>query len=53
MSLNKLQKLVGASGGNTVYMTINAAPGMDVRQLADEVEQRLVQAQMQRNAVYV
>lgn len=51
MGLNKLRELVGSTG-NTVYMTVNAAPGMDVRQLADEVEQRLVQAQRAKNAVY-
>lgn len=50
MSLNKLREVVGA-GGDT-YITVNAAPGMDVNQLADEVARRMTQVQRQRSAVY-
>ena len=50
MSLNKLRDVVGAAGDT--YITVNAAPGMDVRQLADEVARRMTQAQRQRSAVY-
>lgn len=50
MSLNKLRDVVGAAGDT--YITVNAAPGMNVRQLADEVARRMTQAQRQRSAVY-
>ena len=51
MSLNKLQELVGQQS-SPVYMTINAAPGMDVRELAQEVSKELAFAQRSKNAVY-
>lgn len=50
MSLNKLRDVVGAAGDT--YITVNAAPGMDVNQLADEVARRMTQVQRQRSAVY-
>lgn len=48
MDYNKLAQMTGS----TYNVTINAAPGMDVRQLADEVQARLAQLQQQRAAVY-
>ena len=51
MSLNKLQELVGQQSA-PVYMTINAAPGMNVQELADEVQRRMMLAQRAKNAVY-
>jgi hypothetical protein len=50
MSLKKLREMVGSSGDT--YITVNAAPGMDVRQLADEVAKRMTQVQRQKGAVY-
>ena len=48
MDYGKLASMVGDT-----YITVNAAPGMDVRQLADEVQLRLAQVQKQRASVYV
>lgn len=52
MSLEKLREVVGASGGDTINIVVNAAPGMNVSQLADEVQRRLAQAQLRRDSVY-
>lgn len=51
MSLEKLREVVGASG-DQIVINVTAAPGMDVRQLAAEVERRLAQAQQRKAAVY-
>lgn len=50
MGLNRLQELVGMAG-DTVF-NIYASPGMDVNELADAVQNRLVALQKQREAAY-
>lgn len=50
MGLNKLQELVGASGD--VIINVTPAPGMDVNQLADQIQARFVQLQKQRSLAY-
>lgn len=52
LGMDKLKKLVGASGDMNVTININAQPGMNVNQLADEVQNRLVAVQKQRNLAY-
>lgn len=49
MSDRMLKQMAGTTNYN---VTVNAAPGMDVRQLADAVQQRLAQVQRQKEAVY-
>ena len=51
MSLEKLRQVVGA-GGDTINIIVNAPAGMDVRQLADEIQKRMAQVQRQKGAVY-
>lgn len=50
MGLNKLQELVGAS--QDIIINVYASQGMDVNQLADAVQKRLVALQKQREAAY-
>lgn len=50
MGLEKLQQLVGASGDVNIYVT--PSPGMDVNQLADQIQARFVQMQKQRSLAY-
>ena len=50
MGLNKLQELVGASGDTIV--NVYGSPGMDVNELADAVQARLVALQKQRTVAY-
>lgn len=50
MGLNKLQELVGASGD--VIINVTPTPGMDVNQLADQIQARFVQLQKQRSLAY-
>lgn len=50
MGLNKLQELVGAS--QDIVINVYASQGMDVNQLADAVQRRLVALQKQREAAY-
>ena len=47
MGLEKLQQLVGAAGD--VIINVTPSPGMDVNQLADEIQTRFVQLQRQRS----
>ena len=47
MDYNKLAEMTG-----NVYITVNAAPGMDVNQLVDAVQRRLAAAERSRNAVF-
>ncbi len=49
MSDKMLAKMAGSTNYN---ITVNAAPGMDVRQLADAVQARLAQVQRQKESVY-
>jgi len=49
MSDRMLAKMAGTTNYN---ITVNAAPGMDVRQLADAVQARLAQVQRQKESVY-
>jgi hypothetical protein len=49
MGLNKLRELVGAAG---VTINVYAAPGQNVNELADAIQQRLVAVQKQREAAY-
>lgn len=51
MGLNKLRELVGA-GTVTNNISVYAAPGMDVRQLADAVAERIQFQTMQSRAVF-
>lgn len=50
MGLNKLRELVGTSGD--VIINVTPAPGMDVNQLADQIQARFVQLQKQRSLAY-
>ena len=50
LGMDKLKRLVGAAGDTTI--NIYAQPGMNVNQLADAVQNRLVQLQKQRASVY-
>lgn len=49
MGLNKLRELVGAAG---VTINVYAAPGQNVNELADAIQQRLVAVQKQKEAAY-
>lgn len=51
MGLNKLRELVGATENNVV-INVYPAPGMDVNQLADQIQDRFVALQKQRNLAY-
>lgn len=50
MGLNKLQELVGAS--SDIVVNVYGSQGMDVNELADAVQARLVALQRQREAAY-
>lgn len=50
MGMNRLQELVGSSGGNTI--NIYQQPGQDAQQLAYEVQRVLVRQQRQRSGAY-
>lgn len=50
MGLNRLQELVGASGDTIV--NVYGSPGMDINELADAVQARLVALQKQREVAY-
>lgn len=50
MGLNKLQELVGAAGD--VVINVYPAQGMDVNQLADQIQARFVALQKQRSLAY-
>ena len=50
MGLNKLRELIGTSSDTTI--NVYAAPGMNVNELADAVQQRLVALNRQREAAY-
>lgn len=50
LGLNKLRELVGSTGGTTI--NIYPAPGANVEQIAQAVEQKLVAAQQRRMRVY-
>ena len=51
MGLNKLRDLVGATESNVV-INVYPAPGMDVNQLADQIQDRFVALQKQRSLAY-
>lgn len=51
MGLNKLRELVGATESNVV-INVYPAPGMDVNQLADQIQDRFVSLQKQRSLAY-
>ena len=51
MGLNKLKEMVG-SGTVTNNIVVNAAPGMDVRELADAVAERIAFTTQQKQAVF-
>lgn len=51
MGLNKLRELVGATENNVV-INVYPAPGMDVNQLADQIQDRFVALQKQRSLAY-
>lgn len=51
MGLNKLREMVGSGGGN-VNITVYGAQGQDVKELAAEIERRMVQAQRSQRAVF-
>ena len=50
MGLNKLQELIGAS--SDVIINVYPAQGMDVNQLADQIQDRFVALQKQRSLAY-
>lgn len=50
MGLERLQELVGASGDTII--NIYGAPGMDVTELAEAVQEKLVALQQQRRVAY-
>lgn len=50
MGLDKLRQLVGASEG--VIINVYGAPGQDINELADAIQQRLVALQKQREVAY-
>lgn len=51
MSYDKLRRMIGG-GGTTINVTVNAAPGMDERAIADVVSRRLQQQVDRRKAVW-
>lgn len=51
LGMNKLRELVGGSGDNIV-INVYANEGMNVNQLADAIQDRLVQLSRQREAAY-
>ena len=52
MGLDKLREVIGANQGSVYNVNIYGAPGMDVNELADAVQQRLADLQRQKEAVY-
>lgn len=52
LSASKLRELVGAGGDVVNNITINAQPGQDARQIAQEVQRIMVREQKQRSAAY-
>ena len=52
MGLNKLREMVGGSRTVTNNIVVNAAPGMDVRELADAVAERITFTTKQSQAVF-
>lgn len=51
LGLNKLRELVGGAGDN-ITINVYASDGMNVNQLADQIQQRLVQLSRQKEAAY-
>lgn len=51
MGLNKLREMVGNGGGN-INITVYGAQGQDVKELAAEIERRMIQAQRSQRAVF-
>ena len=49
---DKLDKIAEASGGPAVQIIVNAAPGMDVNALAEEVERRIIAATNRRRLAW-
>lgn len=49
---NKLDNIAEASGGDIITINVYASPGMDVKELASAIEQRLVAQQKQRRAAW-
>ena len=52
MGLDKLREVIGANQGSVYNVNVYGAPGMDVNELADAVQQRLADLQRQKEAVY-
>ena len=48
----KLDKIADASGGDTIQINVYAAPGMDVKALAEEVERRLINSTNRRRLAW-
>ena len=51
LGLNKLRELVGGAGDN-ITINVYASDNMNVNQLADQIQQRLVQLSRQKEAAY-
>lgn len=51
LGMNKLKELVGAAGDD-ITINVYASEGMNVNQLADAIQQRLVQLSRQKEAAY-
>lgn len=52
MGLNKLRELVSSTSGGGVIINVYPSQGMDVNQLADQIQDRFVQLQKQRSLAY-
>lgn len=50
LSASKLRAIVGSAGGNTYNFNIYPTPGMNINELADAVQDRLVAVENQREA---
>lgn len=52
MGLNKLRELVSSTSGGGVIINVYPSQGMDVNQLADQIQDRFIQLQKQRSLAY-
>ena len=52
MGLNKLRELVSSTSGGGVIINVYPSQGMDVNQLADQIQARFVALQKQRSLAY-
>lgn len=50
--MDKIADAVSGGGGDQIQIIVNASPGMDVTQLANEVERKLIQSQKRRTQAW-